>query len=97
MVKGKRRNLSNRNQDCLASSELSYRTKESTGYPNTLEKHSLVLTSHFVIMIVDFKKNINKFLKGMQDNTSKQVESLKEETQKSMKGLQENTTKHVKE
>ena len=41
----------------------------------------------------DFKKDINNFLKEIQENTDKQVEALKEETQKSLKELQKNTTK----
>jgi hypothetical protein len=39
-------------------------------------------------MIEDFKKDINKSLKEIQENTGKQVEALKEETQKSLKELQ---------
>jgi hypothetical protein len=50
-----------------------------------------------MMMIEDFKKDINNSLKEIQDNTGKQVEALKEETQKSLKELQENTTKQVKE
>jgi hypothetical protein len=42
-------------------------------------------------MIEDFKKDINKSLKEIQENTGKQLEALKEETQKSLKELQENT------
>jgi len=48
------------------------------------------------MMIEDFK-NINNFLKGIQENTRNQVEALKAETQKFLKELQENTTKQVKE
>ena len=43
-----------------------------------------------MMMIEDFKKNINNFLKEIQENTGKQLEALKEETQKSLKELQEN-------
>ena len=35
-----------------------------------------------MIMIEDFKKNINKSLKEIQENTGKQLEVLKEEIQK---------------
>ena len=38
-------------------------------------------------MIVDFKKDINNFLKEIQENTGKQVEALKNETQKALKEL----------
>ena len=41
------------------------------------------------MIIEDLKKNINNFLKEMQDNTGKQVEDLKE--------LQENKTKQMKD
>ena len=50
-----------------------------------------------MMMIEDFKKNINNSLKEIQENTGKQEEDLKERTQKSLKELQENTTKQVKE
>jgi uncharacterized protein YukE len=50
-----------------------------------------------MILIEDFKKNINNSLKEIQEYTAKQVEALKGETQNSLKELQENTTKQVKE
>jgi DNA anti-recombination protein RmuC len=50
-----------------------------------------------MMMIEDFKKDINNSLKEIQENTGKQLEALKEETQKSLKELQENTIKQVKE
>jgi hypothetical protein len=46
-----------------------------------------------MMMIEDFKKDINNSLKEIQENTGKHIEALKEETQKSLKELQENTTK----
>jgi hypothetical protein len=48
-------------------------------------------------LLENFKKDINRSLKGIQENTAKQVEVLKEETQKSLKELQENTIKQVTE
>jgi septation ring formation regulator EzrA len=51
-------------------------------------------------LVEDFKKDINRSLKEILKNTSKQVELLKEETTtttKFFKELQENTTKHMKE
>jgi hypothetical protein len=42
-AKGKRKNLTNRIQDYLASSEPSIPTTASPGYPNTLEKLDLDL------------------------------------------------------
>jgi hypothetical protein len=50
-----------------------------------------------MMMMEDFKKDINNSLKEVQENTGKQVETLKEGIQKSLKELQENTTKQVKE
>jgi hypothetical protein len=38
-----------------------------------------------MMMIEDFKKDINNFLKEIQENTNKQLEVLKEETQKPLK------------
>jgi uncharacterized protein YlxW (UPF0749 family) len=74
----------------LASSEPSSSpTTASLGYPNTPEKQYLVLNSHLVMMIEDFKKDIK--------NTGKQVEAIKEEKQKCLKELQEKTTKQMKE
>jgi hypothetical protein len=46
-----------------------------------------------MMMIEDFKKDINKSLKEIQENTCRQVKVLKEETQKSLKELQGKTTK----
>ena len=50
-----------------------------------------------MMMIEDFKKDINNSLTEIQENTGKQVEALKEETEKSLKELQERTTKQAKE
>ena len=50
-----------------------------------------------MMMIEDFKKDIKNSLKGVQENTGKQLEALKKETQKSLKELQENTIQQVKE
>jgi hypothetical protein len=48
MVKGKYKNVTNRNQGYLASSKPSSSTTTIPGYPNTLEKQDLDLkiTSH---------------------------------------------------
>jgi hypothetical protein len=96
MVRGKGKNISNRNQGYLASSEPSSPTTASPGYPNTPEKQDFDLKSHLIIVIQDFEKDINNSLKEIQENTGKQVEDCKEETQKSLQELQENTAKQVK-
>ena len=90
MAGGKHKNRSNRNQGYLASSEPNSPTIASPGYTITPEKQDMDLKSLLMMMMEDFKKEI-------QENTGKQLEALKEETQKSLKELQENTTKQVKE
>jgi hypothetical protein len=97
IVKGKHKNLTNRNQDHSASSEHSTPTTASPGYPNTPEKQDSDLKSYLMMLVEDFKKGISNLLKEIQDITAKQVEALKEETQKSLAKLQKNTTKQVME
>ena len=88
------KNISNGNQGYLALSENSSPTSASPGYPNTPEKQDSDLKSHLMMMIKDFKKDINNFHKEIQENTGKQVD-LQDEKQKSLKELQENITKQV--
>jgi hypothetical protein len=95
MAKSKHKNLTNRNQDYLASSEPSTPTTVSPGYPNTPEKQDSDLKLYMMTLVEDFKMDINNSLKEIQENTAKQVEVLKEETQKSLKELQEDTGKQV--
>jgi hypothetical protein len=87
MAGSKLKNISNRYQGYLASSEPNSPTTESPGYTITVEKQDSDLKSLFVMMIEDIKKDINNSLKEIQENTGKQVEVLKEETQKSLKEL----------
>jgi hypothetical protein len=44
-----------------------------------------------MMLVDDFKKDINISLKEIKEKTDKQVEALKEETQFFLKELQENT------
>jgi hypothetical protein len=97
MAKGKCKNLMNKNQDCLASSEPSTPNTASPGYSNTPEKQDLDLKSYLMKLVEDFKEGINNSLREIEKNTAKQVEVLNKETQKSLKELQENTTKQVME
>ena len=90
MAGGKQKNRSNRNQGYLASSEPNSPTITSPGYTITLEKQDMDRKSLLMMMMEDFKKEI-------QENTGKQLEAFKEETQKSLRELQENTTKQVME
>ena len=80
MVRGKGKNIGNRNQGYLTSLGPSSPTKDSPGYPNSPEKQDFDLESHLTMMIEDFKKVINNSLKEIQENTGKQVETFKEET-----------------
>jgi F0F1-type ATP synthase membrane subunit b/b' len=50
-----------------------------------------------MMMMENYKKNINNSLKEIQENVSKKAEALLKETQKSLKELQENKSKQVKE
>jgi hypothetical protein len=87
MVGGNYKNRSNRNQGYLASSEPNSPTIASPGYITTLGKQDMDLKSLLMMMMEDYKKDINNSLKEIQENTGKQVEALKEETQKPLKEL----------
>ena len=98
MVKGKHKNLTNRNQEHWASSEPSTPTTVSPGYRNIPEKQEADLKSYLMMVVEDLKNGINNSLKEIQENSAKEVEALKKEVQKSLKELQENTTaKQVEE
>ena len=98
MVKGKHKNLTNRNQDHHSPSlEPSTPTLPSPGHPNTPEKLDLDLKEYLMMVVEDIKKDLNNSLKEIQENTAKLVEDLKEEAQRSLKELQEKTTKQVME
>ena len=71
MVKDKHKNITNRNQNDMASSKPSSPTTACTGYPNTLEKQDLDLKSHLMMLIGNFKKDINNSLKEIQENTNR--------------------------
>jgi hypothetical protein len=88
-AKGKRKNLTNRNKDYLASSEPIIPTTASPGYPNTPKEQDFNLKSYHMMLVEDFKKDTNNFFKEIPEKTDKQVEALKEEIQKSSKELQE--------
>jgi hypothetical protein len=72
MARGKGKNISKRNQGYLVSSKPSSPTTVSPGYPNTPEKQDSDLKSHLMMMIEDFKKDINNSLKEIHENTGKQ-------------------------
>ena len=68
MVKDKHKYLTNTNQDYLASSELSTPTTAILGCPNTPEKQHFDLKSLLMMLIEDFKKDINNSLKKKKKN-----------------------------
>jgi hypothetical protein len=90
MGKGKCKNRSNRNQGYLASSEPNSPIITSLKYTITPEKQDMDLKSLLLMMMEDFKKEI-------QENTGKHLEGFKEETQKCLRELQENTNKQEME
>ena len=71
MVKGKRKNPTNRNQDHSPSSERSTHTPHSPGKPNTPEKLDPDLKAYLIMMVEDIKKDFNNSLKEMQENTAR--------------------------
>ena len=74
MAGAKHKNRSNRNKGYLASSEPNSPTVASPGYTITPEKQDMDLKSLLMMMMEDFKKEI-------QENTGKQLEAFKEEMQ----------------
>jgi hypothetical protein len=68
----------------LASSEPNSPIILNPGYMIPPEKQDMDIKSLLMMMMEDFKKEINNSLKEIQKNTGKQVEAIKEETQKSL-------------
>jgi hypothetical protein len=62
MSGGKHKNISNRNQGYLASSEPIFPNIASPGHTITPEKQDSDLKSRLMMMIEDFKKDINNSL-----------------------------------
>jgi hypothetical protein len=87
MVKGKCKNLTNRNQDHAPSSEPGTPTSPSPGHPKTPKNLDMDLRAYLMMMVEDIKKDFNNSLKEIQENTAKELQVLKEK--------QENTTKQV--
>ena len=103
MVKGKHKNLTNRNKEHWASSGPSTPTTTSPGYPNTPKKQDVDLKSYLMMLVEEFKKGINNSLKEIKENTAKEIEVLKEKQKNTSKQVQvlkekqENTSKQVME
>ena len=90
MAKGKRRNVTNRNQGIMAASETNSPTIASPRYPNTPEKQELDLKALVRMLFEEHMKDINKSLKEIQEKNDQKLEALTRETQKSFKEIQEN-------
>jgi hypothetical protein len=86
-MKGKCKNLTNRNQDHSASSEPSTPTTACPGYHKTPKKQNSEMKSYRMMLVEDFRKGINNSVKEIQENTAKQVEVNKEEAKKRKKPL----------
>jgi hypothetical protein len=71
MVKGKRKNLTNRNQDHSPSSEPSTSTSPRPGHPNTPEKLDLDLKPYLMMMVEDIKKDFNTHLRNTGEHEKK--------------------------
>jgi hypothetical protein len=56
-------------------------------WPNTPEEQDFGLKSYLMMIIEDFKKDINNTCRQIQESTGKQLVALKEETQRSLKEL----------
>jgi hypothetical protein len=63
MAKGKRKNLTNRNQGHSSSSERSTPTSTSPGHPKTLEKLDPELKACLMMMVENIKKDFITHLK----------------------------------
>jgi hypothetical protein len=87
MVRGKGKNINNKNQGNLASSWTQFFHHRETCISQQTRKarHWFKITSHDEDRVL--KKGINNSLKEIQENIHKQVDTLKEETQKSLKEL----------
>jgi chromosome segregation ATPase len=93
MVKGRHKNLTNRNQDHSPSSEPSTPTSASPGYPNTPEKLDPDLKAYLMMLVEDIKKDFNNSLKDIQENTAKELQVLTEKEKTTSKQVMEmNTT-----
>ena len=98
MAKGKRKNLTNRNQDHSPSAEPSTPTSPSPGHPNTTEKLDRDLKAYLMMMVEDIKKDYNNSFKETQENTAKELQVLKEKHEnktKQVEVLKEKTGKHI--
>jgi hypothetical protein len=85
MAGDKLKNISNRNQGYLASSEPNSPTMASPEYTISPEKQNSNIKSLLMMMVEDFKKDMTNSLKEIQENIAKQVEALKKEHKNPLK------------
>jgi hypothetical protein len=85
MAKGKRKNLTNRNQDHSPSSECSTPTPLSPGYPNTPEKIVSDLKAYLMMMVEDIKKDFNNSLKKYRRTLLNREKTLKRKHKNTLK------------
>jgi hypothetical protein len=76
-VKGKSKNLTNRNQDHSPSSEPSTPTPAIPGYPNTPKKLDPELKAYLIMMVEDIKKDLVIHLKKYRRTLLKRYKSLR--------------------
>jgi hypothetical protein len=88
-VKGRRKNLTNKNKDHSPSSEPRTPTSANPGHPNTPENLHLDLKAYLMMIVEDITKVFNNSLKEIQENTAKELQVLI--------GKQENTSKQMME
>jgi hypothetical protein len=93
MVKGKHKNLTNRNQDHSPLSEPSTPTSPRPGHPNTPKKLDPDFKAYLMMKVEDIKKDFNNSLKEIQENTAKEVEDLKEEAKNPLKNVRKTRPK----
>jgi hypothetical protein len=96
MVKGRLKNLTNRNQDHSPSSETSTPTSASPEHPNTSENLDPDLKAYLIMMVEDIKKVFNNSLKEIQENTAKELQVLIEKQENTSKQVLEIKKKHTR-
>jgi flagellar motor component MotA len=70
-VKGRHKNLTNKNQDHSPATEPSPLTSASPGHPNTPENLDPDLKAYFMRKVENIKKVFNNSLKEIKENTAK--------------------------
>lgn len=82
MLKEQHKNTINKSKGNMVPPDPSYPPITNPEYPNETEAQEVDLKFSLIRMIETFKEDINKSLKKVQENISKQVEALKDEANK---------------